>query len=488
MKKTLLTILSVCLLSISFSQLQVPISKGNGDTPIWPMQKAAGDSCGVYYNNYVGLAKTSTVFFEAMRTTTFEARAQLFHAAQPIEVSGFSFYAFETNPLLDSLMAICHLYDHDITNDSMGVLLAVDTVWVKHQAYSAVLPDIQVNATFDTPVTVTEDYLVAVYTEDDDSLKIIVSDFLGGDGNTEAVSYIYYSDPGAPSFHGWYNALNTYGASYDGDYLINPLVKYDLNDGFTILDDTICPELVSAGCVTYTQKANYSDAHYNSSSATPSNNLQWLWGDGFQNTNILSACHTYNNPGDYAISLNDTLYRYDFSNNVCVGQATEMIHVIDTVVADFTFITGGIIVDFTSTAGAADSLAWNFGDGNTGGDSLTIQHNYDSLGTFDVWLYAYNECGVDSVMMQVTTDDVGIDNNEFNFNLFPNPANSLISLTGLREGSTVEIINILGESILVETAVDATLELEINDLSNGTYFVRVSNDNDYLTKKLVVRK
>jgi PKD repeat protein len=170
-----------------------------------------------------------------------------------------------------------------------------------------------------------------------------------------------------------------------------------------------------------------------------------------------------------------------------VGQKTKPIHVIDDVVADFTFATGGIIVDFTSISTTADSLFWDFGDGNTGGDSLTIQHNYDSLGTFDVWLYAYNECGVDSIMYQVTTDDVGFEKESFDFGMYPNPANTEVSISGLTIGSRIEVINILGETIITINVNQEKEKINLNDLSNGTYFIRLSGESNQLTKKLIVR-
>lgn len=494
MKKTLLSILSFILIIQGYSQLQKPISYGDGLSPTWTQTKAPGDSCGIYYNNYIGLTKTSAVFFEEMRTgdgsdfNPYPGRGQRFHAPQPIEVYGIQFYSYETNPAVDSLMAITVLYDYDSSNDSVGVEFARDTVYVKHQAFSINLMDISVQSVFDNPVTVTQDYIIAVYTPTNDSLKIITSSAPANDGAGEGVSFAYYDNPAAPSFTGWYSTLPTFGASYDLDYLIDPFVKYDLNDGFTVLDDTICPEMVSAGCVNYSQFPIYSDPHYNGFANTPTDNIQWLWGDGFQNTNIVTACHTYNNPGDYTITLRDTLYRYDVNSNICVGISTEMIHVKDTVVADFTFVTGGIIVDFTSTALNADSLAWDFGDGNTGGDSITIQHNYDSLGTFDVWLYAYNECGVDSIMMQVTTDDVGVENYDFAFKMYPNPANEQVFVTGLVEGAQIDLINILGESIKTTVATQNNVAIAFDELSNGTYFVRVSTEYGYVTKKLIVRK
>ena len=476
------------------AQMQAPASEGSGVAPDWgTTYKAPGDSCGAYFNNYIGLHKTSNLFFEALRTggnpeyNTYGGRAQRFNAPQPIEISGIQFYAFETNPALDSIMAITILHDYTSFNDSVGVELARDTVYVKHQAFTAVLPNIEVNSFFDTPVIVTNDYMISVITPTEDSLKILVSSAANNDGAGQNLSYLIYNNPDFTPAAGYYNNFANYGLSYDLDYLISPRIKYELVDDFTILDDTICPGIVSGGCVSYSQNPIYSDIQYNSSAAAPSSNLQWLWGDGFQNTNILTACHTYNNPGDFTISLNDTLYRWFFNNTSCVGQTSKLIHVIDDVVADFTFVTGGIIVDFTSISTTADSLFWDFGDGNTGGDSITIQHNYDSLGTFDVWLYAYNECGVDSVMYQVTTDDVGFETETFDFGMYPNPANTEVSISGLAVGSRIEVINILGETI-VEINVNQTKEkINLTHLSNGTYFIKLSNDSNQLTKKLIVQ-
>ena len=62
------------------------------------------DTCGAYFNNYIGLVKTSDIFFEEMRSgdgsdfTPYAGRGQRFHANQPIEVSGLQFYAFQNNP------------------------------------------------------------------------------------------------------------------------------------------------------------------------------------------------------------------------------------------------------------------------------------------------------------------------------------------------------------------------------------------------------
>lgn len=494
MKRLSYSILAIAFSQFATAQLTQPESISLDAAPNFAQStKAPGDSCGVYWNNYVGLNKTNTLFFEALRTGSgtdfapYNGRAQRFNCPQPMEISGIQFYAFETNPLVDSLMAITLLYDYVAANDSVGALLATDTVYVTHQAFDVVLPNVEVNSFFDTPVTVTNDYMVAVMTPEDDSLKIMVSDFAGGDGNGEGVSYLYYGNPVLPSFEGWYNALGTFGAGYDGDYLINPRVKYDLHDDFLLSDDSICPNVVSAACVTYAQQAVYGDPHYNSYYSTQDQHLLWLWGDGFQNTNLLNACHTYSTSGDYNIQLNDTLRRHDFFSPFCVGQHTEPIHVISDPVANFTFVQTASTVDFTNTSTTYDSLWWDFGDTTAGTNQMNPTHVYDSLGTYDVWLVVYNECGVDSIMMQVTTDDVGLDDYDFDFNVYPNPANDNVVIAGLSEGLRVEILNILGATVMQDVTMGHNLTLATDQLTNGTYFVRVSSDKGQVTKKLVVR-
>lgn len=494
MKQLLLFAFLFSIAVNSNAQLTQPSSSIVGAVPSFNQQyKAPGDSCGAYFNNYIGLTKTTNVFFEALRTganpefNTYGGRAQRFHANQPIEISGVQFYAFETNTLLDSIMAITMLHEYTAFNDSVGTLLAVDTVWVVHQAFSAVLPNIEVNSFFDTPVTVTDDYIVTVYTPTDDSLKIIVSSAPANDGAGEGVSFLIYNNPDFLSAAGYYNGFANFGVSYDLDYLINPRVKYDLNDGFILSDDSICPNVISAGCVTYAQQPVYADPHYNGYNATASNHLLWLWGDGFQNTNLLTACHTYTNSGDYNISLSDTLRRHDFLSPTCVGQVVNPIHVIPDVVASFTFVANGTIVDFTNTSAPSDSVWWDFGDTLAGSSATNPQHTFPTIGTYDVWLYAYNECSEDSVMIQVTVDDVGTEKYNFDFKIYPNPANDNVTISGLVEGTTLELLNILGERVQLIIPQGNSTILATEGLSNGTYFVRVSTELGQVTKKLVVR-
>lgn len=493
--KKLYTLLSLIIFStavLAQNAPDLPISAGS--TPVFQnMAKAAGDSCGAYFNNYIGLEKTSTAYIQELRTgnvgdaSWYGGMAQHFFANQPIEVSGIEFYAYQDTPGVDSLMTICILNEYDAGNDSVGVELARDTVYVKHTTFSILLPNISVQSYFDAPVTVTADYVVTVENATDSSLQLIVSDPSAFDGQGEGLGFYYYNNPNYPSFINYTNQLTVWGAAWDFDALINPLVKFDLNDGFILSDDTICPNVVGAACVNYTQLPNYADNHYNGYATSQTDHIFWLWGDGFQNTNITTACHTYANSGDFNITLRDTFRRHDFNSPICVSEVIMPIHVIPDVIPSFTFIPNGTIVDFTNTSTSSDSVWWDFGDTLAGSGLNDPQHTFPTIGTYDVWLHAFNECSEDSIMIQVTVDDVSIENYDFNFKVYPNPSNNSVNITGLTDGASVELINILGESIRNYKIIGSSINFPTEELSNGTYFLRVSTSYGQVTKKLLVR-
>src|SRR5687768_702406 len=87
--------------------------------PDWGLvTKSAGDSCGAYFNNYIGLAKTSNLLIEYMRTGDvvddyyYNGRAQRFTVSQPVEVSGIEFYAYHESMTQDSIMVITALHNY----------------------------------------------------------------------------------------------------------------------------------------------------------------------------------------------------------------------------------------------------------------------------------------------------------------------------------------------------------------------------------------
>ncbi len=81
-----------------------------------------------------------------------------------------------------------------------------------------------------------------------------------------------------------------------------------------------------------------------------------------------------------------------------------------------------------------------------------------------------------------------IENEAMNFNIYPNPANSTISVSNVTFGSTVTIIDVMGKRVSSTKAVNTTVDLSVETLSNGIYFVEIENNGVVALKKLVVSK
>lgn len=178
--------------------------------------------------------------------------------------------------------------------------------------------------------------------------------------------------------------------------------------------------------------------------------------------------------------------------------------------ASFTYTNepcSGTVV-FTNTSENADSYAWNFGDGlslnlgdltgETGfdisglfGDGSTTSTeenptmNYTTDGTYNVVLTATNECGTsvatDSIAINLCTE---IEENASNeISIYPNPANNMITIANA-ENATVEIINALGQTVAVKNAISNNQTIDISELANGTYFIKI---NENVIKVNVIR-
>lgn len=85
---------------------------------------------------------------------------------------------------------------------------------------------------------------------------------------------------------------------------------------------------------------------------------------------------------------------------------------------------------------------------------------------------------------------VGISTNDINkLAIYPNPAQDqfTVSLPSIDGNASVSIIDNLGK-VVYTTGLNSTTELiDISSLSNGVYFVNVTNGTEKLTQKLIVR-
>jgi hypothetical protein len=78
-----------------------------------------------------------------------------------------------------------------------------------------------------------------------------------------------------------------------------------------------------------------------------------------------------------------------------------------------------------------------------------------------------------------------INENDFEFNMFPNPVENSLTVTGLAVNSIVEIINASGKVQLVQIVDNSNQNFNISDFPKGIYIVKITSDKMVSTQKLI---
>ena len=94
---------------------------------------------------------------------------------------------------------------------------------------------------------------------------------------------------------------------------------------------------------------------------------------------------------------------------------------------------------------------------------------------------------IDNVCLNypVVTSLVNAKRTNVNFKIYPNPANSSITIKGIEIGDNVQFFNIAGQIVLEKVN---QLNISLDGLHSGIYFVRVKNKQGYIeTRKLIVQ-
>jgi Secretion system C-terminal sorting domain len=104
-----------------------------------------------------------------------------------------------------------------------------------------------------------------------------------------------------------------------------------------------------------------------------------------------------------------------------------------------------------------------------------------------------NACNINSQSARLLESNTDVEN----FNVFPNPANDIlnISFTGSREDLKFSLMNGIGQILMTEKSESVnninenTIQMNVNELSNGVYFLNVSDNNSNVkTIRVVVNK
>ncbi|MCR5115286.1 MAG: DUF2436 domain-containing protein [Bacteroidales bacterium] len=103
--------------------------------------------------------------------------------------------------------------------------------------------------------------------------------------------------------------------------------------------------------------------------------------------------------------------------------------------------------------------------------------------TFEPVLGGPNSANNDCVTITISTTSAIPENGMPTLSIFPNPATTVLNVEA--EGySNVQLVNVLGQ-VVYSANVTSNMQINVSNLDNGVYFVRVAGENGTTTQKFI---
>lgn len=135
------------------------------------------------------------------------------------------------------------------------------------------------------------------------------------------------------------------------------------------------------------------------------------------------------------------------------------------------------LVNFTQSATDATTYSWVFGDGATS-DEENPMHEYLESGVYEVCLEVTNDAGTDTFCQDIEiTVLVGLaEELSLNIDLYPNPANDVLFVTGLESTNYNFQITDLAGKLIADKNQSGTDLIDVELLNSGVYFLTITDE------------
>ena len=167
--------------------------------------------------------------------------------------------------------------------------------------------------------------------------------------------------------------------------------------------------------------------------------------------------------------------------------------------ASHTHVQTGYSTQFSYTGlGNPETYEWVFYGINVSPANSTDPQpivTYSNSGQYTVRLdvtegeYSSSEIKSTYILVDENGSSIDIKENEFQFNIFPNPSSSKIYISqNYLKYASIEIKNTLGQTLLTESMSNETKLIDLSSFNDGIYFISIFNDNHSTTKRLILNK
>ena len=327
--------------------------------------------------------------------TSADKIGQWYPVPQPMQINGFTFYAWQNDGTSTIITLNCNLYLAGPDSLPIGGALASAVVTVDTTFGTGDLTEIEKIVTFPLPVNINSPYVLSVETQSSINIAVVTNDWDSIDGGQEWLGMA--SVPGSGWLHGY--DLNVGGIVFDADVLLEPRITYQIDAGLTA--DVNC--LPNGGDVIFTNISTGSIAHSRFYNVLVESNLdsliyQWNFGDASPILNSFHAVHNFVPGFDYQTLMSFNVLGW---TSACIDTAGELIN--PSTQSSFSYSINEQTVSFTNESFGGIERLWDFG---TSGMSDTSSQKdpvfiYDSIGVYQVCLITEGQCFQDTFCAQI---------------------------------------------------------------------------------------
>ncbi len=178
------------------------------------------------------------------------------------------------------------------------------------------------------------------------------------------------------------------------------------------------------------------------------------------------------------------------ANNTCGNSSAQTLAVVINPLPTVTYSQSPALVCINATSVVLGTVSPTGGTfSGTAVTGSTFNATTAGTGTFNI-TYTYtdgNGCVNNDTSSIVVDPCTGVQSGVLNQELgvFPNPTNSIVTLTGIEKESTIEVFNVLGEKVISTQSKNTSVNLDLSEFENGIYFVNVSSEKETVTKRVI---
>lgn len=154
----------------------------------------------------------------------------------------------------------------------------------------------------------------------------------------------------------------------------------------------------------------------------------------------------------------------------------------------------GYGIEFNNLSINATSYLWNFGDGTTSSDFEPV-HEYTLDGEVGMYMVAINDCGTDTVFIDLTSVSVEEPKELSELVIYPNPATDLTTIefsSPSTESVGIRLVDMNGRILIDESMLASIgqnkIQIDLVDVDAGAYLVQLVSGNDLTIEQLLLSK